>query len=78
MDAKYKWASDQLDGSVSFRETLGQTKVMQICQGETLNHQGVITHEVCCLAAQFQPTYKFQLPYCHSTSTAVDQLEKHF
>ena len=30
---------------------LGQTKVMQIRQGETLNHQGAITHEVC-LAAQ--------------------------
>ena len=27
---------------------------MQICQGETLNHQGVITHEVCCLAAQLK------------------------
>ena len=39
-------------GAGSFREPLGQTKVMQICQGETLNHQGVITHEVCCLAAQ--------------------------
>jgi hypothetical protein len=40
------------DGDVSFREPLGQTKVVQISQGETLNHQGVITHEVCCLAAQ--------------------------
>jgi hypothetical protein len=26
--------------------------VMQIRQRETLNHQGAITHEVCCLAAQ--------------------------
>ena len=25
---------------------------MQIRQRETLNHQGAITHEVCCLAAQ--------------------------
>ena len=39
--------------AVSFRELLGQTKVMQICQGETLNHKGAITHEVCCLAAQW-------------------------
>ena len=30
----------------------GQTKVMQIRQGEMLNHQGAIAHEVCCLAAQ--------------------------
>ena len=52
MDAKCRWHSDRLDGTVSFREPLGQTKVMQICQGETLNHQGAITHEVCCLAAQ--------------------------
>jgi hypothetical protein len=33
---------------------LGQTKVMQIRQRETLNHQGAITHEVCCLAAQLR------------------------
>ena len=52
MDAKCRWHSDRLDGAVSFREPLGQTKVMQIRQGETLNHQGAITHEVCCLAAQ--------------------------
>ena len=31
---------------------LGHTKVMQIRQGETLSHQGAITHEVCCLAAE--------------------------
>ena len=36
-----------LDGTVSFREPLGQIR-----QGETLNHQGAITHEICCLAAQ--------------------------
>ena len=53
MDAKCRWCFDQLDGAVSFRESLGQTKVMQIRQGETLNHQGAITHEVCCLAAQW-------------------------
>ena len=53
MDAKCRWHSDLLDGAVSFREPLGQMKVMQIRQGETLNHQGAITHEVCCLAAQF-------------------------
>ena len=40
MDAKSRWHSDRLDGAVSFRESLSQTKVMQICQGETLNHQG--------------------------------------
>jgi hypothetical protein len=54
MDAKCRWRSDRLDGAVSFREPLGQTKVMQIRQGETLNHWGLITHEVCCLAAQFR------------------------
>ena len=55
IDAKYRWRSDQLDGAGSNREPLGQTKVMQIHlhQRETLNHQGAITHEVCCLAAQF-------------------------
>ena len=37
--------SDQLDGAVSNRELLGQMKVMKI-------HQGAITHEICCLAAQ--------------------------
>ena len=37
--------SDRLDGAVSFREPLGQTKVMRI-------RQSAITHEVC-LAAQF-------------------------
>ena len=38
MDAKCRWRSDWLDGAVSFREPLGQTKVMQIRHGETLNH----------------------------------------
>ena len=31
---------------------LGQTKVMQIRQRETLSHQGAIIHEVCCCTAQ--------------------------
>ena len=53
MDAKCRWCSDWLDGAVSFREPLGQTKVIQILQGEILNHQGAITHEVCCLADIF-------------------------
>ena len=53
MDAKCRWRSDRLDGAVSFRELLGQTKVMPIRQEETLNDQGAITYEVCCLAAQF-------------------------
>ena len=52
MDAKCRWRSDWLDGTVSFREPFGQTKVMQIRQGELLNHQGAITYEVCCLVAQ--------------------------
>ena len=38
--AKCRWRSDWLDGAVSFMEPFGQTKVMQIRQGETLNHQG--------------------------------------
>ena len=36
----YIWHSDWLDGTGSFGEPLCQTKVMQICQGERLNHQG--------------------------------------
>jgi hypothetical protein len=53
IDAKCRWRSDQLDGARSFWELLGQTKLIQIRQGETQNHQGAITHEVCCSAAQF-------------------------
>ena len=45
INAKCIWRSDWLDGARSFREPLGQTKVMQIRQRET-------THEICCLAAQ--------------------------
>ena len=52
MDAKCRWRSHQLDGAGSLRELLGQTKVVQICPGETQNHQGAITHEFCCLSAQ--------------------------
>ena len=54
IDANSRWRFDQLDDAGSFREPLDQTKVMQIRQGETLNHQGAITHEVCYLAAQFR------------------------
>ena len=43
IDAKCRWRSIQLDGAVSFRELLGQTKVMQIRQRETQNHQGAIS-----------------------------------
>ena len=53
INAKCRWHSDWLDVTGSFRELLGQTKVMQIRQRETQNHQGAITHEVCCLAAQW-------------------------
>ena len=52
IDAKCRWRSDWLDGAGSFWEPLGQTNVMQTRQRETQNHQGAITHEVCCLAAQ--------------------------
>ena len=45
MDSKCRLCSDRLYGAVSFREPLGQTKVMQIRQWETLNHQGAITHK---------------------------------
>ena len=58
IDAKCRWRSNLLHGAGSFWEPLGQTKVMQICQGETQNFQGVITHEVCCLAAQFKESEK--------------------
>ena len=44
---------DQLDGTGSFRELLGQTKVMQIRQGETQIRQRETTHDICCLAAQW-------------------------
>ena len=43
--AKCKLRSDRLDGTGSFWEPLGQTKVMQI-------RQGAITHEICCLSSQ--------------------------
>ena len=33
IDVKCRWHSDQLDGAGSFREPLGQTKVMKIHQG---------------------------------------------
>ena len=52
------------DGDGSFWELLGQMKVMQIRQRETLNHQGAITHEVCCLAAQYKSVEK-TLPRMH-------------
>ena len=35
IDAKCRWHFDRLDGAGSFREPLGQTKVMQIRQGDT-------------------------------------------
>ena len=54
IDTKCRCRSDRLDGPASFREPLGQTKVMHIRQGGgTLNHQGVIIYKVCCFAAQF-------------------------
>ena len=52
IDAECRWRFDRRDGAGSFREPLGQTKVMQIRQRETQNHQGAITHEICCLLSQ--------------------------
>ena len=52
INEKCRWCSDRLDGAGSFWELLGQTKVIQIRQRETQDHQGAITHETCCLAAQ--------------------------
>ena len=60
IDAKFRWRSYWLDGTGSFWEPLGQMQVMQIRQGETLNHQGAITHEVCCLAAQIYETKTYE------------------
>ena len=56
--AKCRWRSDRLDGAGSFWEPLGQTQVMQIRQGETPNHQGAITHDLCCLSCQLRPFWK--------------------
>ena len=53
IDAKCRWHPDRLDGAGSFWELLGQTKVTQIRKGETQSHKAVITHEVCCLSAQY-------------------------
>ena len=52
IDAKCRWRSDRLDGAGSFWESLGQTQVMQIHQGEIPNHQGTIIHDFCCLSCQ--------------------------
>ena len=46
MDEKSRWHSDWLDGAGSNRELVGQRKGIKI-------HQGAITHEICCLAAQY-------------------------
>ena len=54
IDAKCRWRSDWLDGAGSFWEPLGQTKVMQIRQRGTQIRQRETTHEICCLAAQYQ------------------------
>ena len=52
VNAKCRWPSNRLDGAGSFREPLGQMKVIQIRQRETKIHQRETTHEICCLAAQ--------------------------
>ena len=40
-------------------------KMMQIRQGETLNHQGAITHKVCFLVAQYKEKYEYTLTQYH-------------
>ena len=45
MDAKCRCCSHWLDDTGRNREPLDLRKVMKI-------HQGAITHEICCLAAQ--------------------------
>ena len=72
INAKCRWHSDWLDVTGSFRELLGQTKVMQIRQRETQIHQRETTNEICCLAVQYWPmrTFKFLLksiPPCCDT-----------
>ena len=60
---------DWLDGTVSFRELLGQKRVTKIRQGETLSHQGAITHEVCCSSAQLGiQSSCVRSPWQHSTA----------
>ena len=44
IDAKCRWLCNWLDGALSFREPLGQTKVVQIHQRETQKDQGAISH----------------------------------
>ena len=44
IDAKYRWRCDRLDDAGSFWEPLVQTKVMQICQRETQNHQKFVVY----------------------------------
>ena len=63
---------DRLDVARSFREPLGQTKVMQIRQRETQNHQGAVTHEVCCLAAQLFGGSMSKVVECRPIQTHPD------
>ena len=72
INAKYRRRSDWLDGAVNFWEPLGQTKVMQIRQRETQNHQGAVTHEVCCLAAQLFGGSMSKVVECRPVQTHPD------
>ena len=45
-EAWHNFIDANVDGAESNREPLGQRKGMKI-------HQGAITHEICCLAAQW-------------------------
>ena len=46
---------------------------MQIQQRETQNHQGAITHEVCCLAAQYS-TFFENSSFSYEICSLVNQL----
>ena len=74
IDAKCRWRSDWLDGAGSNWEPLGQTKAMQIRQRETQIPQGVITHEICCLAAQcFLQFSDFERYYSYTQSVRYEK-----
>ena len=62
-----RWRSHWLDGAVVARclGTPGQTKVSGDCQRET-------THEICCLAAEFQENSKLKGIYQERASIGVN------
>ena len=76
-ECKMQMAFRLAKGAVSFREPPGQTKVMQILQVETLNLQGAITHEVCCLAAQWKQTLAPSCSVCQDRKESPIQPVRH-